>query len=122
MIARGDAICSSAARAIHGTTAPTGTSSAALARYLGHVAPILAREATALNGLPRPAVRRSQLEAFLASETTLAADYGRLAAAARAGNESTLQRSLNALEGVDAAALARRYGLDQCTGAIATVR
>ncbi len=122
MIARGNAICSTAASAVRATPSPSGSSSGALATYLKRVVPIIDREAGSLGALPRPARGRDRLDAFAAAEAKLAADYGQLAAAVRAGDQTAVSRALASLQGNDAPALAARYGLTQCTGSTATVR
>ena len=122
VIARGNAICSTAASAVRAAPSPAGSSTAALAHYLTRVAPVIDTEVAALRALPRPARGRSRLDAFIAAEAKLAADYRQLAAAARRGDQGAVSRALGALQSSDAPALATRYGLSQCTGSTGTVR
>jgi hypothetical protein len=119
VIARGDAICASAGRALANLPA-TNDASGTTVDFV-RAAPIVHREASALNALPRPAADRTVLEHFLAAESQLAAGYHRLAAAQRSGDDAAEQRGISALARNDAASLARRYGLTQCSAEAATV-
>ncbi len=117
VIARGNAICATATRALQDLPPAAGATSVDFRR----AAPIVTREADALMRLPRPAAERATLERFLAAESALAAGYRRLARIP-AGDTAAITRALGPLESDDAGRLARAYGLDQCTGTTATVR
>ncbi len=122
VIARGNAICSSALRSIRATPppAPGPGSLAALASYLRRVLPIVEREAAELRALPRPAPNRATLERYIAAVTGSAAEYGALAAAAAHGDRSATDAVLAALRADPAPGLATRYGLTQCAGTAGT--
>jgi len=119
VIARGNAICETANRAL-ANLPPAIDESGSTVNFV-KAAPIVTREARTLAGLPRPARARALLEQFLTADAHLAAGYRHLAAMQRAGNAAAEQRSLTALARNDAASLARRYGLTQCSAAAATV-
>jgi hypothetical protein len=122
VIARGDAICSSALRSIRATAPPAqgAGSLAALASYLQRVLPIVDKEAAELRALPRPASGRATLKRYIAAVTGSAAEYGALAAAAARGDRSASDAALAALRADQASALALQYGLTQCAGTAGT--
>lgn len=120
VIARGNAICATANRALANLPAASGSSGTTV--DFVKAAPVVSREANALRGLPRPATDRATLDRFIADESSLAAGYRRLAALQRSGNDAAVQSGLAALGRIDPGAFARRYGLAQCGAAAATVR
>lgn len=120
VIARGNAICATAARELANLPAASGAAGASV--DFVKAAPVVSREARALSALPRPAADRALLERFLSAESSLAAGYRRLAAVQRAGAVAAEQSGVQALARSDAASLARRYGLVQCGAPTATVR
>jgi hypothetical protein len=119
VIARGDAICASAGRALANLPAASGASGATV--DFAKAAPIVTREAKTLNALPHPAADRALLERFLAAESQLAAGYRHLAGLQRTGDASAVRGGITALARNDAASLAHRYGLTQCSAEAATV-
>jgi hypothetical protein len=84
------------------------------------VRPIVDREATHLAALPRPAERKSTLDAFVAAFTQTDHAYRQAAAAATRGDASAATQALSTLRSSRVAALARAYGLNDCTGTVAT--
>ena len=120
VIARGNAICATASRAL--ANLPAAGGSAGTTIDFVKAAPIVTREARALSALPRPAADRAVLIHFLSAESALAAGYRHLAVLQRTGNDAAVQGGLTRLARIDPAAAAHRYGLTQCGGASATVR
>jgi hypothetical protein len=122
VIARGNAICAAALRDLRATPAPTGgeTSLPGLATYLGSVMPILQREASSLQALPRPAADRALLNRYLSAIERSGGTYRALAAAARRGDQTAVNQALAQLQANAAPSLAARYGLSQCVGAAGT--
>ncbi len=120
VIARANAICATASRALANLPAATGTSGTTV--DLVRAAPIVSHEARALSALPRPAAERAALDRFIAGESALAAGYRRLAALQRRGDGAGVQSGLSALGRIDPGAAARAYGLAQCGATPATVR
>jgi hypothetical protein len=120
VIARGNAICATASRALANLPAASGASGTT-ADFI-KAAPIVSHEAQALSALPRPTSDRALLERFLAAESSLAAGYRHLATLQRTGNGAAVQRSLATVARSDPGTLARQYGLAQCGAAAATVR
>jgi hypothetical protein len=120
VIARGNAICASAERALANLPPASGASGTTVDFI--KAAPIVTHEAQTLGALPRPATDRALLDRFLAAESQLAAGYRHLAAVQRAGDDVAERSGIAVLAHSDAASLARRYGLTQCGAATATVR
>jgi hypothetical protein len=118
VIARGDAICDNALRAVRTVPPPAGSTGAAA--YFGRIAPIVVTEATQLRKLPRPPADRALLDSYIASAARVAGDYLALAAAARSGNRDALATAGAALRESDAPALAGRYGLRDCATSAGT--
>lgn len=121
VIARGNAICATAARETANLPASAGRPGGSTFAFEAD-APIFTREAKAMDALPVPKARRALFERFIAAEDALAAGYRRLAAAQRAGNDAAIRRTTPTLEGNDALRLAGEYGMSQCSGPVATVR
>jgi hypothetical protein len=122
VIARGNAICAAAQRDLRATPSPAGgeTSLSGLAAYLRAVMPILQREVSNLQTLPRPAADRALLDQYLAAVTKSGGTYRALAAAARRGDQDAVNQALAQLQVNPASSLAARYGLNQCAGAAGT--
>lgn len=122
VIARGNAICAGALRDIRALPSPAtgGASTAALAKYLQQVVPIIHTEITNLRALPRPTRDRALLDRYLAAMTATEAQYHALIAAARSGNSAAVSDALSTLAASPAAGLADRYGLTQCASAAGT--
>jgi hypothetical protein len=120
VIARADAICATANRALANLPPASGASGTTIDFI--RAAPVVSREAKALRALPHPVTDRATLDHFIAGESSLAAGYRRLAAVQRAGDDAAVQSGLAALGRIDPAPFARRYGLAQCGATAATVR
>ena len=122
-VARANAICASATRAIR-NVAPAGAgavSLSALGHYLSMVTPIVDTEVKQLRALPLPALDRRQLEQYLTAVAAEATDYRGLETAARSGNRAWVSAATAALQASPATTLAGRYGLTSCVGAAGTV-
>jgi hypothetical protein len=122
VIAQGNAICAAALRDLRATPSPAGgaTSLPALAAYLRAVMPIIQREASKLQALPRPAADRALLDQYVSAVVRSGAMYRALAAAARRGDQDGVNQALAQLQDNPASSLAARYGLSQCAGASGT--
>jgi hypothetical protein len=114
VIARGNQICETAARAVRSITPPTSQTLAALAQYYKRVTPIVAAEVRQLQALPRPSQDRGLLNRYLAAIASSAAEYEALAAAAQHGDRGALAIAGAALRANPAAGLASRYGIVGC--------
>ncbi|HEY5188321.1 MAG TPA: hypothetical protein VII87_04755 [Solirubrobacteraceae bacterium] len=122
VIARGNAICLSALRAVRSQPPPSAAGSLpALADYLKRVVPIVDKEVAAVRALPRPAHDRALLDRYVSALTATGAEYRTLAAAAARGDRSAVAQALAALRASTAAPAAARYGLSDCAGSGATV-
>jgi hypothetical protein len=122
VIARGNAICAGAQRDLLATPPPAGgeTSLPGLAEYLSAIMPILRREVSDLEALPRPQADRALLDQYVSAVAALGVTYGKLAAGARSGNQGAVNLALAQLEANPASSLAARYGLNQCAGGAGT--
>jgi hypothetical protein len=122
LIARANAICSSALRDVRSAPAPAGAQSSlpALSGYLQRVLPIVQKEVSDLRGLPRPAEDRALLDRYITAVTSSGSQYRALAAAAARGDRDGVDQALAALQANPDQALAQRYGLSQCAGATGT--
>jgi hypothetical protein len=122
VIAQGNAICAGAARDLLATPRPAGggTSLPGLAAYLRATMPILQREVSNLQALPRPAADRALLDQYLSAVAKSGATYRTLAAAAQRGDQDAVNQALAQLGANPASSLAGRYGLNQCAGAAGT--
>jgi hypothetical protein len=116
MIARGNAICDSALRAVRAAAAPTAQTGSlpALAQYLRRILPVIDREASEITALPRPAQDRELLSRYIAALTAADAEYRVLADAAQRGDAGATAQALATLRANPADTLARRYGLAGC--------
>jgi hypothetical protein len=122
VIARANAICAGAARDLLATPPPAAgeTSLPGLAAYLHAIMPILQREVSNLQALPRPAADRALLDQYVSAVTKSGTTYRALAAAAQRGDQDAVNQALAQLGANPASSLAARYGLSQCTGAAGT--
>lgn len=122
VIARGNAVCAGAARDLLATAPPAGgeTSLPGLAAYLRAIMPVLRREVTNLQALPRPATDRALLDQYVSAVVKSGATYQVLATAAERGDQDAVNQSLAQLEANPASSLAARYGLSQCAGGAGT--
>jgi hypothetical protein len=120
VIARGNGICIASLDAIRAVPPPAGASATALATYLNKVRPIVTHEASQLAALPRPDERKATLDAFVAAFARTDHAYRQAAAAATRGDARGAAQALATLHSSRVAALARTYGLDDCTGTVAT--
>ena len=122
VIARGNAICASAARDLLATPPPAGgeASLSGLAAYLRAIMPILQRELSNLQALPRPTADRALLDQYVTAVRKSGATYRALAAAAQRGDQEGVNQALAQLQANPAPSLAARYGLKQCAGAAGT--
>jgi hypothetical protein len=121
VVARGNAICTQALSAIRSVPPPTGATAGALATYLKKVGPIVEKEASQLAGLPRPAVQKQTLDAFVSAFQATAHAYRDAAAAASRGSAADARQALASLNSSKVPQLATQYGLTACTGAGGTV-
>jgi hypothetical protein len=121
VIARANAICAGAQRDLRATPPPAGgTSLSGLAAYLRAVTPILQREVSDLQALPRPAADRALLDQYVSAVARSGATYRALTAAARRGDQDAVNQALAQLQANPSSSLAARYGLNQCAGAAGT--
>jgi hypothetical protein len=122
VIARGNAICASAQRDLLATPPPAAgeTSLLGLGEYLSAIMPILRREVSNLQALPRPPEDRALLDQYVSAVASLGATYRALAAAARRGDQDAVNVALAKLAANPASSLAARYGLNQCAGTSGT--
>ncbi len=122
VVARANAICINALRAVRSVPPPAGAtgSPAAMAAYLEKVAPIIETEASATKALPRPAQDRALLNRYVAALADGATQYRALSAAARNGDSAGFAHALAVLRESPAPALAARYGLTRCNASAGT--
>ena len=120
VIARGNAICAGAVRAVRAVAPPTGTSGPALAGYFSRIAPIVAAEVSQLRKLPRPDADKTLLNRYIAAESSAGGIYRQLVLAAGRSDSSAVARYLGALRASPAQTLARQYGMIQCAAAAGT--
>jgi hypothetical protein len=122
VIARGDAICASTLRSVRAVVPPSaGTSTpAALNGYLERVLPLVAKEVSQLQKLPRPTAEKAVLNRYIAAVAAAGAQYRALAAAASRNDVAAVASGLTALRSSPAGRLAKQYGLTQCAAAAGT--
>jgi hypothetical protein len=122
VIARANAICIDALRAVRSVPPPAGAtgSPVVLAAYLQRVAPIIKKEASATKALPRPAQDRAILDRYVAAVADGATQYRALAAAAKNRDSAGVSHALAVLRESPAPALAARYGLNRCNASAGT--
>jgi len=114
VIARGNQICDTAAAAVRAVPPPAGTSTQALARYYEQVLPIVDKEASQLQALPRPAQNRSTLKAYVDAIAASVTAYHKVVAAAQQGDSGTVASESAKLRASPAAGLAQLYGMTDC--------
>jgi hypothetical protein len=115
VIARANAICFDSQQALR-SIPPPSAGSETLAPYLHKITAIVAKEATQLRALPRPAPRQAMLNRFIAASSSSVAEYRAAARAAAAGDDGGVQQAFARLRASPAAGYARAYGLKQCSG------
>jgi hypothetical protein len=122
VIARGNAICSSALSSARAVVPPgKGTSSGtALAGYFKQLEPIVAKEVSQLRKLPRPSTDKAVLNRYIDSVTKAGDVYKQLVAAAQRNDIPGVAKYLSALRDSPAQSLARQYGMSQCAAAAGT--
>jgi hypothetical protein len=122
VVARGNAICAAAVRDMRATPSPAGggASLSGLAAYLEAIMPVLQREVSSLQALPRPAADRALLDQYVSAVAKSRGTYRTLATAARRGDQDGANQALAQLQANPASSLAARYGLSQCAGATGT--
>jgi hypothetical protein len=119
VIARGNAICSSAVSSVR-AVAPAKGSGSALAGYFKQLEPIVAHEVSQLRKLPRPDTDKAVLNQYIDAVTKAGTTYTALAAAARRGDLTAVAKYLGELRANPAQSLAQKYGMSQCAAAAAT--
>ena len=122
VIARGNAICSSAVSSVRAVVPPAkGASSGnALARYFKQLEPIVAKEVSQLGKLPRPGADKAVLNGYIGAVGKAGDVYKQLVAAAQRNDIPGVAKYLGALRASPAHALAQRYGMSQCAAAAGT--
>jgi hypothetical protein len=122
VIARGNAICSSAVSSVRAVTPPpkNAGSGSALAGYFKQIEPIVAHEVSQLRKLPRPDTDKAVLNQYIDAVTKAGTTYTALAAAARRGDLNAVAKYLGELRASPAQSLAQKYGMTQCAAAAAT--
>lgn len=116
-VARADGICTNAVREIRSLNSPTATAGQelqALSRYLAKVLPIVQSEASQIRALKRPSANRAALDRYLSAQAEVVAEYGRLAAAAKRGDEQVVASAEAKLQASPVASQAAQYGLHAC--------
>jgi hypothetical protein len=123
-VARADAICASAVRAVRQVPPPRFASPRErlpeLARYLARALPILQAESARLRALGRPPDQRALLARYLDELSHSVARYRALLTDAQRGDARALAADEAALRASPLPALAARYGLRSCAGPGAT--
>jgi hypothetical protein len=122
VIARGNAICSSAVSSVRAVVPPpkNAGSGSALAGYFKQLEPIVAHEVAQLRKLPRPDADKAVLNQYIDAVTKAGTTYTVLAAAARRGDIAGVAKYLGELRASPAQSLAQKYGLTQCAAAAGT--
>jgi hypothetical protein len=122
VIARGNAICSSAVSSVRAVVPPANgtTSGTALAGYFKRLEPIVAKEVSQLRKLPRPSTDKAVLIRYIDSVTKAGNVYKQLAAAAQRNDLPGVARYLGTLRDSPAQSLAQQYGMSQCAAAAGT--
>jgi hypothetical protein len=116
-VARADGICTNAVRDIRSLNSPSATGGhelRALSQYLGKVLPIVQSEASQIRSLRRPSGDDAVLARYLSAQAEVVAEYRRLAAAARRGDEQGVADAEAKLQDNPVAALAAQYGMHDC--------
>jgi hypothetical protein len=116
-IARADGICTNAVREIRSLNSPSATGGRelhALSQYLAKVLPIVQAEASQVRALKRPSGDQATLDRYLSAQAEVVAEYRRLAAAAKRGDEQAVATAEATLQASPVTALAAQYGLHDC--------
>jgi hypothetical protein len=122
VIARGNAICSSAVSSVRAVVPPAkgAGSGTALAGYFKQLEPIVAREVSQLRKLPRPGTEKAVLNRYIDSVTKAGNVYKQLVSAAQRNDIPGVAKYLGDLRASPAQSLAQRYGMRQCAAAAGT--
>jgi hypothetical protein len=122
VIARGNAICSSAVSSARAVVPPAkgAGSGNALAGYFKQLEPIVAHEVSQLRKLPRPDADQAVLNQYIDAITKAGTTYKALAAAAQRGDLAGVAKYLGELRASAAQSLAQKYGMTQCAAAAST--
>ena len=116
-VARADGICTNAVREIRSLKTPSATAGQelhALSQYLAKVLPIVQSEASQIRALKRPGGDPTALDRYLSAQAEVVAQYGRLAAAAKRGDEQGVASAEAKLQASPVASQAAQYGLHAC--------
>ena len=116
-VARADGICTNAVRDIRSLTPPSATQGQglrALSQYLAKVLPIVQSEANQIRALKRPSGDQLALDRYLSAQAAVVAQYRRLAAAAKRGDEQGAATAEARLLASPVTELATQYGLRDC--------
>jgi hypothetical protein len=117
VIARGDAICESATRAVLAVTPTFLPGGRPTPRYYAQTAPIVEAELQSLLELPQPSQDGAVLRQFRSAVSALAPVYRAILAAADRGDMAAIA-ALDAHAGrIDSAGPALRYGMRGCARA-----
>jgi len=119
VIARGNAICSSAVSSVRAVVPPAkgASSGTALAGYFKQLEPIVAKEVSQLRKLPRPSTDKAVLTRYIDSVSKAGDVYKQLVAAAQRNDIPGVAKYLGALRASPAQSLAQQYGMSQCAAA-----
>jgi hypothetical protein len=122
VIARGNAICSSAVSSVRAVVPPAkgASSGTALAGYFRQLEPIVAKEVSQLRKLPRPSADKAVLDRYIDSVSKAGDVYKQLATAAQRNDIPGVAKYLGALRASPAQSLAQQYGMSQCAAAAGT--
>jgi hypothetical protein len=122
VIARGNAICSSAVSSVRAVVPPAkgASSGTALAGYFKQLEPIVAKEVSQLRKLPRPSSDKAVLTRYIDSVTKAGNVYKQLVSAAQRNDIPGVAKYLGALRASPAQSLAQQYGMSQCAAAAGT--
>lgn len=122
VIARGNAICSSAVSSVRAVVPPAkgASSGTALAGYFKLLEPIVAKEVSQLRKLPRPSTDKAVLNRYIDSVSKAGDIYKQLVSAAQRNDIPGVAKYLGALRASPAQSLAQRYGMTQCAAAAGT--
>lgn len=116
-VARADGICTNAVREIRSLNSPSATAGQelhALSQYLAKVLPIVQSEASQIRALKRPSGDQAALDRYVSAQAEVVAEYRRLAAAAKRGDEQAVASAEARLQASPVTELAARYGLHGC--------
>jgi hypothetical protein len=119
VIARGNAICSSALSSVRVVVPPPkgANSGTALSGYFKRIEPIVDKEVSQLGKLPRPDTDKAVLNRYIDAVTKAGTVYKQLVAAAQRNDIPGVARALSALRASPAQSLAQQYGMSQCAAA-----